>query len=167
MLAEESRDDERLGRRTVLWQVFPGLMVGYYAEPRVRVPALIVRSVSNCDDVDDVVSILRAKLTFLEDDELLANVSTVTTTEELVAALLLLGFGVPVHFNQRYFDILSASSRDAREEVRSATVWAIAYAEWGQFIPVLKTLASSDKSRSVRKLAKGVLRVFAGMRLSA
>ncbi len=165
LLAEQPGDVKNDGVRTVLWEVYLGLTVGYYQDPRTAVSCLIVRSAASPEDVQDIERILGRAQSFLDNEEILDGIDAAAgRTDELARAIVLVGFGAPVDCDPTYFSLLSRFAGDDRAEVRTAVLRAITYTQWRQFVPLLRELAR-DKKRSVRKLAEAILKVFARLGL--
>lgn len=147
--------------RTVIWQIIPGLTVGYYDEPLAEATCLIVQSVRDPAEVREFENVLRQNMNLVEESDLLAAFAkSEPGSKGQILSLLRLGFGAPLSFDQRYFDQLATAAQNARSEIRIAALRGMIYTEWPQFRPVLQNIASSDSDESVRELASQIVAIY-------
>jgi len=165
-LAKRPADARRNVALTVIWEVIPGLTVSYYYEPLAEASCLIIRSTRDKAEIREVERLLNQTTVFAGDEDLLSSAATGVSSCERALALLRLGLGGPVNFDQRYFDQLASGADDPDGKIRLAAIRGITYTEWPQFRPLLGQLADHDPVRSVRKLARQVLLIFDALGLA-
>lgn len=161
VVAERPADKRKNVARAVIWEIIPGLTIGYYDEPLAEASCLIVHSVHGPVEVREFETLLRQNLDFMEDSDLLAALSeSKPGSKGQILALLRLGLGAPSSLDQLYFDQLSVATQNTKSAVRIAALRAITYTEWPQFRPILQRIATSDSDGSVRELAGQIISVF-------
>jgi hypothetical protein len=161
VIRDRPADKKRDVARALIWEIIPGLTVGYYDEPLAEASCLIVHSVHGPVEVHEFETILTQNLDFVEDSELLAAVSASKPgSRGYILSLLRLGLGAPSSFDQQYFDQLSMAMQNAKPAVRIAVLRGITFTEWPDFRPILQRTATSDSDRSVRELAGRIISVF-------
>jgi hypothetical protein len=147
--------------RAVIWEIIPGLTIGYYDDVRAEASCLIVRSERDIVEVQAYEDLLRQNLDFLEDSDLLAALQeSEPGTKGQILCLLRLGLGAPLDFDQRFFDQLSLAVQSVKLDVRIAALRGMTYTEWPQFRPLLQRIASSDSDKPVRELASKIVSVY-------
>lgn len=161
VLAERAANKRKNIARAVLWEIIPGLTIGYYDDTRADASCLIVRSERDIVEVREYEAILRQHLDFLENSDLLAGLQeSEPGTKGQILCLLRLGLGAPFSFEQRFFDQLSKAVQNVEPDVRIAALRGMAYTEWPEFRPLLQRIAGSDSDESVRKLASQIVSVY-------
>lgn len=166
VVAERAGNKRKNIARAVIWEIIPGLTVGYYDDARAEASCLIVRSERDIAEVQAYETLLRQNLDFLEESDLLAALrESEPGTKDQILCLLRLGIGAPLDFDQRFFDQLSMAVQNVEPDVRIATLRGITYTEWPQFRPLLQHIASSDSDESVRKLANQIVSAYDRHRL--
>src|SRR5262249_22824367 len=124
-LAERPADAPRNVARCVIWEVIPGLTVSYYYEPLAEASCLIVRSTRDQAEVSEIEMLLNQAIKFVGDEDLLSSTKTGVSSSERALALLRLGLGGPVNFDQRYFDQLTSGANNSDRDIRVAAIRGI------------------------------------------
>ena len=161
LVAERASDEQRNVARVLMWEIIPGLTVGYYDEPLAEASCLIVRSARDLAEVREFEAFLKHRLDILTDSELLTPPPDAQPgTREEALFLLRLGLGAPVSFDNQYFDVLSSATQSNSADIRFFALRGITYTEWPQFRPILQWVAKRDSDRSVRELANQIISIF-------
>lgn len=161
VLVERAANKRKNIARAVLWEIIPGLTIGYYDDARADASCLIIRSERDIVEVREYEAILRQHLDFLEDSDLLAALQeSEPGKKSQILSLLRLGLGAPFSFDERFFGQLSMAVQNTEPDVRIAALRGITYTEWPQFRPLLQHIASNDSDESVRKLASQIVSVY-------
>jgi len=108
------------------------------------------------DQVPEVLRVLARTLSFLDDDEMIEDASTVETLEEGIRSILRVGIGFPRH-DPRALHTYRAYLQHAHSEMRRAAIKAIAYHHWPEAQELLAEAAVGDPDPQVRAFAAQVL----------
>lgn len=166
VVAERPSNLQTMIARAVIWEIIPGLTVGYYDDPLPEASCVAVHSVRDPAEVHEFETIFKQNFDFLQDSDLFTALSESKPGESgHVLALVRLGFGAPQGFDRRYFDSISSAARDVRSSVRIAALNAIIYTEWPQFRPIVQQIVASDSDEAARNLASQIISAFDRMGL--
>ena len=89
--------------------------------------------------------------------ELLDGVDSARTPPELGRAIIRMGLGAPVEFDERFLKRIVNVANHPEFMVRKVAVIATMYPAWPQFRPFLVTISKNDPSEVVRATAAEIL----------
>ncbi|WP_311704327.1 hypothetical protein [Streptomyces litchfieldiae] len=151
---------DRLESHEVIWGKSGDLTLHYQEDVLTRSPAAFVTG-EDQRRVQVASRILEQRLKPATTEELLEAAEAVRPSPaDYMLAILRLGLGAPVDFDQRFFDQVRNAMRDTETGVRYAAVWATSYVEWPQYEPLLVRASEHDPSEKVRGDAAVVLAAY-------
>jgi hypothetical protein len=157
LVGQRLGDDESLLGHEVVWGKNDGLNLRYQQDALSRSPGVCIMG----GDERQVLAASRIVLQALNPatlEELLdASDALAYWPADFMLALLRLGFGAPVEFDDRFFERIQGALRHSLTEVRYASVWATFHTRWPQFEPLLVRAAQDDLDEVVRHAATRVL----------
>ncbi|RKT84586.1 hypothetical protein SAMN05421805_103522 [Saccharopolyspora antimicrobica] len=160
-LLKRPTDQPRADMMSVRWEVDaeidPGLRITFTEDAAIDSAYVLATSpLGPPQRVKTVTRVFAAYWGVLSFDDLIVEVDT-ATADALPLAVLRAGLGAPAHRDERFVERISACAAAEEDSVREAALWAMTYAEWPVFRPVLREVAAGDPDEFLRKMASGVL----------
>jgi hypothetical protein len=166
IIGELRADPSRLEPYEVIWGKSHGLTLRYQEDLFTRSPSAFITGEGE-QQLRVASRILKQHLNPSTLEELLEAADKLRRLPaDYMLAVLRLGLGSPVNFDERFFDRVQDAMKDSVEGVRKAAVWAASYVNWPQYEPLLAQAAHEDTSEEVRDDAVKVLDAYRAMRES-
>lgn len=108
-------------------------------------------------EIDALMQELEHDLDNWSADELLRQADVASSPDEHGRAIIRVGLGAPVDFNQEFYDRIGRAARHPGPMVRETAVAAMMYPAWPQFRPLLRSLTENDPAENVRMRATNLL----------
>jgi len=96
------------------------------------------------DRPEEVADDIRASLDVYDKDEIRNMVESVSRSSEVIDAIYTACVGAPQHYDEEFFQLFENVLSHPDPEVRRATIFAMAYAPWPQFKPLLERVIATD-----------------------
>jgi hypothetical protein len=143
--------------REVMWRVSPGVSF-FYVEGDLSDDCCVGFIARTDSSIDELLDGVESVVDSWSVDDLLAAVDNATgDSVALARAVMRLGLGSPVDFDERFYERLEVCARNSESIVREVAIAAMAYPAWPQLRSVLTTLAQSDPVQNVRDRAADML----------
>lgn len=163
-ISDTPADPGRGVAREATWLTQTTITLQYEEDP-VSQQACVFYAGDDLDALPGLVEVLRESLDTWSSDELLRGVASAQTGPERARAVLRLGLGTPLEFDQRFFDAIKGCMESGETPLRDAGVLAAGAASWPQFRPILRRLAGADPEEEVRDMAQATLRAYDEFRI--
>ncbi|MET9108858.1 hypothetical protein [Streptomyces zhihengii] len=158
----QDKDFEKERGAEVNWKIREDAVLGYLESYLTDVCCFVVMG-SEPEFIDTTAQEVELKLPgkVLTVGELLDNMQRATDPRALARALVESGFGAPVTFDADFFHVFEeACTQHPIHNVRSIAIASIAYVEWPEFLPLLRSVEATDTHESVRARAAHVRRAY-------
>ncbi|MEU5301209.1 hypothetical protein ACH4YO_06765 [Streptomyces noursei] len=158
----QEKDFERGKGIEVNWEVSERLTLGYL-ESHIANVCCVVAVGHDPEEAERLISDVETKLPnkVIDVAEILLGIQDDSDPRKLAKSLVRAGFGAPITFDEQFFKAFEeASTTHPIHNVRSIAITSIAYIEWPEFMPVLRTIESTDPNETVRARATLVLRAY-------
>ncbi|MFF0623139.1 hypothetical protein [Streptomyces sp. NPDC004296] len=156
------KDFERGRGVEVNWEVRERLMLGYL-ESHIANVCCVVAVGHDPEEAERLIADVETKLPnrVIDTTDILLGIQDDSDPRKLAKSLVQAGFGAPITFDEQFFKAFEeASTAHPIHNVRSIAITSIAYVEWPEFIPVLRTIESTDPNENVRARATLVRRAY-------
>jgi hypothetical protein len=122
----------------------------------LKTPYLIIEGQS----LEEVTSLIRSSFNTYPGEEILRWIATAKDLDDLIEAIIHLGYTTSKDFDARSFDALQKALSHCDTRVRLAAIWASGGTGWLEFQRVLENLSISDPSEDVQQEATHMLQIF-------
>lgn len=121
----------------------------------LKTPYLILEG----KNIEKAVLLVRSFFDIYSDEEIIQWVQNATDSDDLINAVVHLGYAAPENFDSRFFSSLKTALSNSDTWVRLAAVWASGCIGWCELQEVLKNISVTDSSDDVQLLASQMLEV--------
>jgi hypothetical protein len=159
-LGEILEDSANLVSHEVIWGRDEKLTLHYSEDLLSRSPHAFVTGDDQAK-VDIVSRIVEQKLRPATLEEILEAADDVAgNIPDEMLAVLRLGLGAPLSFDERFFLRIRDAMQSSIFQLRKAAIWATSYVPWPQYIPLLVEVAEHDPIESLRSDARMLLEAY-------
>ncbi|MER5291774.1 hypothetical protein ABT382_06740 [Streptomyces pharetrae] len=144
----------------VIWAANPQLML-HYIEDEVAERSFVFIIGADAELVSGSESVFERRLNAVTLDELIDEVDSASSLEQLSEALLRAGVGAPREFDERFFSRIINALSHPSSEVREGALWAVTYSPWSQYRERVLDISRSDPEEELREMANIVAEEFA------
>ena len=131
--------------------------IHYIEDYMVKVKYIVARG----EQADKVVEEAKNSLDCYSWQEILNEYATSKNHKQKIQTIYIAGTAAPFEFNPEHKKFFDNSLQDEHPDVRIATIVAMGYMGWSEWIPVLEDLKNNDPDETVRDSAAGMLESFA------
>jgi hypothetical protein len=143
--------------REIMWRVVSGVSF-FYVEGDLSDDCCVGFIARSDFSLDELLADVETAVESWSLDELLLAVDNAgDDTTALARAVMRLGLGSPIDFDQRFYERLERVARNSEPIVREVAIAATTYPAWHQLLPLLTALAQSDPVQRVRDRAADML----------
>ncbi|MEV0780121.1 hypothetical protein [Streptomyces sp. NPDC050428] len=154
-LSESEADIEAWIPRQVTWEIDSATTL-HYMEDLISDTAYLMVIGNDQGVVHSAVGKVENELEVWSIDELIENVETGESAEDIALAVLRLGMGSPLKYSNRVFRCIENALKSDSLKVQEGAVWSITYEAWPAFrVPLRELLDSSPEgefTQTVRHL---------------
>lgn len=104
------------------------------------------------------------ELVIYSEDDLLSNIEAASDTADLGGlgkSLIRAGLGAPLQHDREFFDLIVANATSYPDHrIRQFAICSMIYAEWPEFVPILRNIILDDREEAVRDRAQIVLNAY-------
>lgn len=104
------------------------------------------------------------ELVIYSEGDLLDNIEAASDAIDLAGlgkALIRAGLGAPLRYGREFFGLIVGNATSYPDHrIRQFAICSMVYAEWPEFVPILRNIITSDREESVRDRAQIVLNAY-------
>lgn len=153
-------DDDRMEPRQIIWHADNGAVIAYREDIYSGLPCVIIMAESP-EDLLRYVDLFESRVDVWTIPELLHEVDVSEDPYDLSEAVLRMGLGAPVEYQEEFFSRIHDGLRDEHEGVVRAALLAVTYEPWEQYLPIVRELLDHDVDDDVKHVARQIIGKFA------
>lgn len=131
--------------------------IHYIEDYMVKVKYIVAKG----EEANKVIEEAKKSLDCYSWQEILDEYATSENHRQKIQTVYIAGTAAPLRFDPEYKKFFDNSLQDEHPDVRIATIVAMGYMGWSEWIPVLRNIKDKDPDSTVRDSAAGMLDSFA------
>ena len=131
--------------------------IHYIEDYMVKVKYIVARG----EEADKVIEEAKNSLDCYSWQEILNEYAISDNHKQKIQTIYIAGTAAPLEFSPEHKKFFDDSLQEEHPDVRIATIIAMGYMSWTEWIPVLEDLKNNDPDETVRDSAAGMLESFA------
>jgi hypothetical protein len=161
LLDQVPPDPEQNTPHQIIWGIedYQRTYLCYEADINIGHSCVFVKS-TNAEAIRFVIDAILGNLAIWDRQGMFDSVAAASSVNERGRAVLRVGFAAPPEFDEEYFTVLTNALRDPAAEIRTTALWALMYAPWTDYLPMLTSMSESDPSSRIREQAQTMRRAL-------
>ncbi|MDT0342872.1 hypothetical protein [Streptomyces litchfieldiae] len=155
-LSETAEDLDEMLPRHVSWAIEPSATL-HYMEDLISDLNYVMVIADDPGTVRGAVAVIEDGLPVWTLDGLAADVDALTNPADLALALVRLGMGAPVGYDDRVFRRIRNAMNSEARRVREAALWAVTYEAWPDYVGALQDVLSREPDHDLARTAHALL----------
>lgn len=152
-------DRERCVHRTILWYDDPQTMVCYMEDLFSGTAFAMIMGLDRVL-IQEIAELTELLVDTVRPSELLRAVDEATTPDNMAYALLRLGIGSPIEYDDAFFSRMADAMTNNSPRVREAAIWATTYNPWRASVEPLSRMADQEQDRDLALTARKAAEVL-------
>jgi hypothetical protein len=160
-LSESAADLDEFLPRQVSWAVRASATL-HYMEDLISDLKYVMVIADDQETVCSAVAEIEDGLPVWTVEGLLADVDAQTDPDDVALALIRLGMGAPLEYNDRVFERIRDAMGSEAKRVREGALWAITYEAWPAYASPVRALLAQERDEDLVRTAQGLLAEMSG-----